>query len=82
MHTAVYGSKAAAALLVATVLSLAVPAAAQDWPSWRGRGQTGVSETTGLVSSWSPDGENLIRDKDVRVTRDGQAIAEPQAHPR
>ena len=60
MNTAAYGSKVAAALLVAMVLCLAAPAAAQDWPSWRGRGQTGVSETTGLVSSWSPDGENLI----------------------
>ena len=63
MNTAAHGSSAAiaaAALLVALMLGLAVPAVAQDWPSWRGRGQTGVSDETGLVSSWSPDGENLI----------------------
>ena len=33
---------------------------ASDWPSWRGRAQTGVSDETGLPSSWSADGENLI----------------------
>ena len=33
---------------------------ADDWPSWRGRGHDGVSNETGLVSSWSPEGENLI----------------------
>ena len=33
---------------------------ADDWPSWRGRAQTGVSAETGLPASWSPDGENLI----------------------
>ncbi|MDA1093476.1 MAG: PQQ-binding-like beta-propeller repeat protein [Acidobacteria bacterium] len=60
MKTAANGSKVAAAFLVAIVLCQVAPAAAQDWPSWRGRGQAGVSEITGLVSSWSPDGENLI----------------------
>ena len=39
---------------------VAAAAAAQDWPSWRGRAQTGVSDQTGLASSWSVDGENLI----------------------
>ncbi len=38
----------------------AAGAEAQDWPSWRGRAQTGVSELTGLPSSWSPEGENLV----------------------
>jgi outer membrane protein assembly factor BamB len=63
MNTAAHGSGAArvtAALLVALVLGLSVPAATQDWPSWRGRGQNGASDETGLVSSWSQDGENLV----------------------
>ncbi len=34
--------------------------AASDWPSWRGPNQNGVSDETGLVSSWSLEGENLI----------------------
>ena len=61
MNRAAYGvtTRVAAALLVA-LLGLSLPAAAQDWPSWRGRSQTGVSDQTGLPSSWSPDGENLI----------------------
>jgi outer membrane protein assembly factor BamB len=62
MNTVAHGSasRVAAAFLVCVVLVLAAPAAAQDWPSWRGRGQTGVSDETGLISSWSPDGENLV----------------------
>ena len=49
------------AVLVPCLVFLASAAAvAQDWPSWRGRLQTGVSDQTGLVSSWSVDGENLI----------------------
>ena len=49
-------------LVMASLVSvLTAPASvAQDWPSWRGRGQNGVSDVTGLPSSWSPDGENLI----------------------
>lgn len=62
MNTAAHRSTqhVAAALIVGFLLGLAAPAIANDWPSWRGRGQTGASEETGLVSSWSPDGENLI----------------------
>ena len=62
MNTAAHGASArvASALLAGLVLVLAAPAAANDWPGWRGRGQTGVSDETGLVSSWSPEGENLV----------------------
>ena len=50
-----------ASYLVAAVLLLPpADAEAQDWPSWRGRAQTGVSELTGLPSNWSVDGENLV----------------------
>ena len=62
MNTAAHGSmqRVVAALLAGFLVALAAPAMANDWPSWRGRGQTGVSDETGLVSNWSPDGENLI----------------------
>ena len=62
MNTAAHVASARVswALLAGLVLALATPAAAQDWPSWRGRSQTGVSHETGLISSWSPEGENLI----------------------
>jgi outer membrane protein assembly factor BamB len=33
---------------------------ANDWPSWRGHAQNGVSTDTNLPSTWSVDGENLI----------------------
>ena len=31
-----------------------------DWAAWRGPSQDGFSADTGLISSWSPAGENLI----------------------
>jgi outer membrane protein assembly factor BamB len=39
---------------------LASPISAGDWPSWRGPEENGVSRETGLPSTWSPTGENLI----------------------
>ena len=48
-------------LLVA--IGMLIPAGAllsgSDWPDWRGPTRTGASAETGLVSSWSPSGENL-----------------------
>ena len=35
-------------------------ALAADWPTWRGPNQTGSSSQTGLISSWSVDGDNLL----------------------
>ena len=35
-------------------------ALASDWPSWRGPNQDGSSSQTGLISSWSLEGENLV----------------------
>ncbi len=34
--------------------------AAEEWPDWRGPRRNGTSSETGLVSTWSRDGENLI----------------------
>ena len=33
---------------------------AGDWPTWRGPNQDGTSTETGLISTWSPEGENLL----------------------
>ena len=41
-----------------------VSAASAEWTSWRGPYQNGVSDATGLVESWSVEGENLIWRKD------------------
>ncbi len=35
-------------------------AGAAEWTYWRGPAQQGVSGETGLVSSWSPEGQNLV----------------------
>ena len=60
MRKAAHGSAASVAILCLCLVLIAGAASASDWPSWRGRSQNGVSEETGLVSSWSTDGENLI----------------------
>lgn len=31
-----------------------------DWPHWRGPEMNGISREKGIVSTWSPDGENLL----------------------
>jgi len=42
------------------IASIAVGSStAEDWTNWRGPGRDGHSAETGLVSRWSPDGENL-----------------------
>ncbi len=46
---------------LALILLLAgLPASADEWTNWRGPYHTGVSDETGLISSWSTGGENLI----------------------
>ncbi len=60
MRKAAHGSAASVAVQCLGLVLLAGVASADDWPSWRGRSQNGVSDETGLVSSWSTNGENLI----------------------
>ncbi len=36
------------------------PARGAEWPAWRGPGQNANSPETGLISHWSPEGENLV----------------------
>ncbi|MEX1231840.1 MAG: PQQ-binding-like beta-propeller repeat protein [Planctomycetaceae bacterium] len=31
-----------------------------DWPYWRGPEMNGISRETGLIESWSPEGENVL----------------------
>ena len=59
---------------------MAASTSANDWPSWRGHYQTGVSDETGLPSSWSQNGENLIWSDDwvgrsTPVVFDGRVCA-------
>jgi outer membrane protein assembly factor BamB len=49
-----------ACLALAAGLLAALPSMASEWAQWRGPFQTGVSPETGLVSTWSLEGENLI----------------------
>ena len=41
-------------------LMLAPNASKADWSAWRGAAQNGTSSETGLISTWSQEGENLI----------------------
>ncbi|HKY31868.1 MAG TPA: PQQ-binding-like beta-propeller repeat protein [Candidatus Polarisedimenticolia bacterium] len=42
------------------VLVLSIPCAGAEWARWRGPEQNGVSGQTGLISSWSVEGENVL----------------------
>ena len=57
------------AFLIAISLGTASPSLAEDWPSWRGRSQGGVSSETGLPANWSADGENLVWSDDAWTGR-------------
>jgi outer membrane protein assembly factor BamB len=64
--------------LAAVVCLLGGAVQASEWTSWRGPDYNGVSPETGLISSWSPEGENLIWKADfigrsTPVVMDGQA---------
>ena len=47
------------ALWISLTAFSVVPATANDWPDWRGPNRDGTSLETGLIATWSPDGENL-----------------------
>ncbi len=51
----------ALALLAASTVG---SAPAEEWTSWRGPHQNGTSSETGLIDTWSPEGENLIWRRD------------------
>jgi outer membrane protein assembly factor BamB len=51
---------AVGALLFVAFLGAAVLASGGDWSNWRGPHRDGTSDETGLISSWSRSGENLI----------------------
>ena len=47
---------------ISILAMLAVPVSAfgADWTFWRGPDRNGTSPETGLISNWSPEGENLL----------------------
>jgi len=45
--------------LLALALGIA-PAAASDWPGWRGPARDGLSTETGLLRQWGPEGPPLV----------------------
>jgi outer membrane protein assembly factor BamB len=47
-------------LVLALVVTIAIPAAAEDWPEWRGPRRDGSSREKGLPEKWSTSGENLL----------------------
>ncbi|MCP3962721.1 MAG: PQQ-binding-like beta-propeller repeat protein [bacterium] len=58
MRTQVFVKTSALVLLLALLAHS--PAGAGEWTNWRGPMFTGESTETGLIDSWSTEGENLI----------------------
>ncbi len=50
-------------LLVGLIASSA--RAASDWPAWRGPDDNGAAREKAVVTSWSPDGENILWKSDI-----------------
>ena len=48
----------AGAVVMLALVAGSLPA--EEWTSWRGPYQNGYSPQTGLIDTWSPEGENLI----------------------
>ncbi len=76
--------RAVLSALALLLLVTAASAAASEWPNWRGPRQSAVSPETGLVSKWSPEGENLIWKADIisrstPVVFDGRACTNGRA---
>ncbi|HYH47776.1 MAG TPA: PQQ-binding-like beta-propeller repeat protein [Thermoanaerobaculia bacterium] len=70
--------------LLPMLSAIGAAAAASEWPNWRGPRQSAVSPETGLVSKWSPEGENLIWKADIisrstPVVFDGRACTNGRA---
>jgi outer membrane protein assembly factor BamB len=40
--------------------SASPPASTSDWPQWRGPQRSGVSQESGLLKQWPPDGPKLL----------------------
>lgn len=64
--------------LIVVGLFLVAGTAQSQWTNWRGPTQDGVSPETGLISSWSVDGENLIWKTDF-VGRSTAAVFDGRA---
>ena len=54
------GALAPIALALAVALLVPSLAGASEWAHWRGPHQNGVSPETGLIDSWSVEGENVV----------------------
>lgn len=50
-------------LLAAIAILAARPAAAEDWPQWRGPQQDGISKETGLLKQWPAEGPKVLWQK-------------------
>ncbi len=49
-----------AILAVVSSATAIAPSWSGDWPAWRGPGGLGIGQETGIVSRWTPNGENQI----------------------
>ena len=63
-------------LLLATLISLAPPALADDWPEFRGEGRQGVWRETGLLETFPADGLKVRWRTPVKAGYSGPTVAD------
>jgi outer membrane protein assembly factor BamB len=64
-----------AVLLAASLVALALPVSAADWPQWRGPERNDISKETGLLKAWPKEGPKLLWTfEDAGIGYSGPAI--------
>ncbi|MGA2656269.1 MAG: PQQ-binding-like beta-propeller repeat protein [Verrucomicrobiota bacterium] len=60
----------------ALVLGLTQPALGNDWPQWRGPNRNGISQESGWLATWAPEGPKRLWEASVGVGYSSFAVSE------
>jgi outer membrane protein assembly factor BamB len=74
-HTRSVVSTSLLALGLTSVLCLALPAGAEDWPQWRGPNRDGLSKETGWLAQWPAEGPKKLWEGNVGIGYSSFSVA-------
>ena len=58
------------------VLGFAPPALGNDWPQWRGPNRDGISQESGWLAAWTPQGPSRLWEGSVGVGYSSFAVSQ------